>query len=410
MTVTRLPGPAGEADQRRQLRRLRFDPPLEQQYRAAHEAAARTPRITVLVVGTAMVAITPLYDQSLLAAPEAFARLSHLLQFGVQIPALLIALLAAAMPALQRWSAAAIVAATMVMSAGLMGQHLIGQRFGFNMPHGFVALAISGLLLLGRVRFRISLPWTALTLLGTTAVQVATLGQPAYYDAISSWMMFVIVAIAAYLLEYAARMSWHRGRLLEVLATRDGLTGLPNRRHFETELPRLIREAARQRGNVALLLIDLDHFRAWNQRLGAAAGDQCLRIIGEWLGGALRRPHDFCARIGGQQFAAVWANARAEDAVRLAATLREGVVLLAAARGLNTHVTLTASGGFAQVIAPAPEASPEGVAAELLRSAEDALRAAKRGGRDRMAVAGERDHPLPAPGGQAHRPGAGGPP
>jgi diguanylate cyclase (GGDEF)-like protein len=230
--------------------------------------------------------------------------------------------------------------------------------------------------------------------MATSTAQLTMIGRTAIYDVVSSWMLFAIVAIAAYLLEHASRQSWQRGRLLEFLATRDGLTGLPNRRHFELELPRLIREAIRQRGNVALLLLDLDQFQTWNKRHGQLAGDQALRIIGEWLGGALRRPHDFCARIGGQQFAAVWANARAEDAVRLAGTLRDDLDALAAGRGLNQHVVLTASGGFAQIVAPAADDSPDRIAADLVRRADDALRAAKRGGRDRMVI----DHPDEDPG------------
>lgn len=386
--------PASDADQQRQLRRLCFDPPLEQQYRTGCEAAARASRITVLIVGIVMVGVTPLYDRALLHAPAEFARLSHLLQFGVQIPALLIALLAALRPSLHRWSAAAIVAASIIVASSLMGQHLIGHRLGFNMPQGFAAMTVCALLLLGRVRFRAALPWATLTLMATSTAQLTMIGRTAIYDVVSSWMLFAIVAIAAYLLEHASRQSWQRGRLLEFLATRDGLTGLPNRRHFELELPRLIREAIRQRGNVALLLLDLDQFQTWNKRHGQLAGDQALRIIGEWLGGALRRPHDFCARIGGQQFAAVWANARAEDAVRLAGTLRDDLDALAAGRGLNQHVVLTASGGFAQIVAPAADDSPDRIAADLVRRADDALRAAKRGGRDRMVI----DHPDEDPG------------
>lgn len=387
MTRPVQPAAAADVDQQRQLRALRFDPPLERQFLSAHEASARTPRITVLVVGMFMIAITPLYDRALLQAPAEFARLSHLLQFGVQIPVMLVALLAALRESLHRWSAASMLGASVVVAAALMAQHLIGYRLGFNMPQGFTALSVCALLLLGRVRFRISLPWTLLTLLAATTVQLAMIGRPALYEAISSWMLFAMVAIASYLLEYSARQSWYRGRLLEFLATRDGLTGLPNRRHFELELPRLVREAARRRGNVALLLLDLDHFRDWNIRHGQAAGDQCLRILGEWLAGAVRRPHDFCARIGGQEFAAVWADARADDAERLAETLRIGMATLAAARGLNDEQPITLSGGFAQIVAPNPEDSADCITADLIRRADDALRAAKRAGRDRLVVA-----------------------
>lgn len=386
----RLPQQPDE-DQKRQLLRLRFDAPLEAQFETEYEVSARTSRVTIMVMGMLMMAVTPLYDSLLLKAPAPFLSASHLLQFGVQIPAIAIALLFTLRQSLLRWSSAATIIATTIAAFGLSAQHVIGYQYQFNVPHDFPAMTVSAMLILGRLRFRTALPWAVLTMIAVSTAQVAYIGLPTVYDTISSWMLTVIAAIAAYLLEYSARQSWYRGRLLEYLATRDGLTGLPNRRHFDLELRKLVREAVRRQQNVAVMLLDVDHFKAYNDLHGHPAGDQCLRIVGEWLGSAMRRPHDFCARIGGEEFAAVWFDARPEDAVRLAEALREGIHSLAIDRGIDGGEMVNASGGFAQVVAPSADTPPDRITADLVKRADTALYSAKRAGRGRLVLADD-DH------------------
>ncbi len=378
-----------DEDQKRQVMRLRFDDALETQFRNEFELGARIPRITILIIGILMIAVTPLYDSALLKAPGDFLTASRALQFGVQIPALALALLITLRPGLRRWSPIAVTLAATITAAGLMAQHVLGHFHHFGVPDDFAAITIAATLLLGRLRFRTALPWALLTLAAATAAQLWVIGLGMAYDAISSWMLLAIASVSAYLLEYSSRQSWYRGRLLEFLATRDGLTSLPNRRHFDLELRKLVREAVRSQRNVAVMLLDVDHFKAFNDQHGHPAGDQCLRIVGEWLGNAMRRPQDFCARIGGEEFAAVWFDAGPEDAIRLAEALRGGIDQLAIARGTDGRTTtVNASGGFAQVVAPSPGESPERIAADLVKQADTALYAAKRAGRGRLVHAG----------------------
>ena len=386
----RLPQQPDE-DQKRQLLRLRFDAPLEEQFQSEYEISARTSRLTIMVMGMLMMALTPLYDSLLLKAPAAFLKLSHILQFGVQIPAIGLALLFTVRPSLVRWSTPATLLATTIAAFGLTAQHVFGYQNQFNVPHDFPAMTVSAMLILGRLRFRTALPWAVVTMIVVSVAQVWYIGLPAVYDVIAAWMLTVIAASAAYLLEYSARQSWYRGRLLEYLATRDGLTGLPNRRHFDLELRKLVREAVRRQQNVAVMLLDVDHFKAYNDLHGHPAGDQCLRIVGEWLGSAMRRPQDFCARIGGEEFAAVWFDAGPEDAVRLAEALRDGIHTLAIERGIEGGAQVNASGGFAQVLAPSASKSADTITADLVKRADTALYSAKRAGRGRLVLADD-DH------------------
>ncbi|MGQ3056873.1 MAG: diguanylate cyclase [Nevskia sp.] len=391
--MSREPSPVQppDEDQKAQLLRLRFDEPLEQQFRVSYELGARTSRVIIMVIGMLMMGVTPLYDATLLQAPEAFLKLSHLMQFGVQIPAIAVALLITVLPRLARWSIPATIGSTTIAAIGLTAQHVAGYQNQFNVPHDFPAMTVAGMLILGRLRFRTALPWAVLTMCGVSAAQIWLIGLPTVYDTISAWMLIVVAAISAYLLEYSARQSWYRGRLLEYLATRDGLTGLPNRRHFDVELRRLVRDAMRQQRNVAVMILDVDHFKAYNDRYGHPAGDRCLNVVGEWLSLSMRRPQDFCARIGGEEFAAVWYDASPEVAVQLAESLREGINGLARERGIAGAEDVNASGGFAQVIAPSPSVSPDRITADLVQRADIALYSAKRAGRSRL-VFSDSDH------------------
>jgi len=379
--------PPPDGDQKRSLLRLRFEAPVEAQFRSAYELSSRTSRVIIMIIGMLMMALTPLYDSALLKAPPAFLTVSHVLQFGVQIPAIAVALLFTIHPRLVRWSTPATIGATTVAAFGLTAQHVFGYQNQFTVPHDFPAMTVAAMLILGRLRFRTALPWAVVTMGAVSTAQIWCIGLPAVYDAIAAWMMTVIAAISAYLLEYSARQSWYRGRLLEFLATRDGLTGLPNRRYFDLELRRLVREAIRQQRNVAVMVLDVDHFKAYNDLYGHPAGDRCLSIVGEWLSSAMRRPQDFCARIGGEEFAAVWYDASPEVAVQLADSLREGIGRLARERGIDGADQVNASGGFAQVIAPSPSVSPDRIKADLMQRADTALYSAKHAGRGRLVFA-----------------------
>ncbi len=93
-------------------------------------------------------------------------------------------------------------------------------------------------------------------------------------------------------------------RLLQ-LSVVDAVTGIANRRGFDQTLDRVWRSASRQRVDVALLMIDVDFFKPYNDQLGHLAGDQCLRSIAEALSQGLKRPDDFLARYGGEEFSVV---------------------------------------------------------------------------------------------------------
>jgi len=146
-------------------------------------------------------------------------------------------------------------------------------------------------------------------------------------------------------------------------------------------------EAARERKTVALLLLDVDHFKSYNDLYGHPAGDEALRRIAAWLAQGVRRPQDFCARLGGEEFAAVWFNPMPPNARWLSEQLRQGIGALAIPHAQGVAGVVSASGGLVELDPPTLDRPTQAVAEELMRRADRALYAAKAAGRDQLKVA-----------------------
>ena len=384
--ATSAPHREQESALRRQLARLRFAPELEAEFREDFEKNSFTSRLLLLGISILAVALTPLYDLLLLHPPAEFVAVSRRIQFGIEIPALLLGVLCA-LPRLRRWQPAALVLGGLAVAGGLYAQRAIGASHGFHVPFDFAATAIAAIYILGRLRFYVFMPWAAAMVVAIGSAELWVFGprSASFYNAISLTILFSLLSTGGYLVERTARENWYRRRQLSMLALHDPLTGLPNRRHFDFTLTQLLRAAARARGNVALMLIDIDDFKSYNDRYGHPAGDACLRRIGEWLGQQMRRPQDFCARIGGEEFVAVWYDAKPADARRMAEQLRVGIgslgIVHETAQGRGV---VTASGGFVEVIAPHPEEAARSIGKQMVRRADALLYQAKDGGRDRL--------------------------
>jgi len=398
MSDLNLPSPSSEILAARQLARLRFAYDEEAQFRLDYEAAALAPRMTLLVLGAAMVGVTPLYDGLLLKIPESFVGFARAMQFGVQIPAILFALWITGSRRLRHRSAPATVLAMVLTVMGLSFQQVVGPAHGFHVPHDFAVLAIAGTCLLGRLRLGYLLPWAMASMLIVSLMQLDGFGYgaEAVYDVISMWMLFLLAAFAMYLLEYSARENWRQRRKLEEQAAHDALTGLPNRRYFDTMFVHLIRQAVRERKNIALMILDVDHFKYYNDCYGHPAGDDCLRRVGRWLKEAMRRPQDFCARIGGEEFAAVWFDAQIAAGPHLAEKVRAGISELGIPHVASpTSAVVSACGGLVQLASPSQEDASTEIATDMILRADRALYQAKRSGRDRLIDADASPQTLP---------------
>jgi diguanylate cyclase (GGDEF)-like protein len=168
---------------------------------------------------------------------------------------------------------------------------------------------------------------------------------------------------------------------LEELASLDGLTGLANRRGFDRELEHAWRQAGERRQPLALMMIDIDHFKLFNDRYGHVRGDACLRAVGETLSLVTLEQAVLVARYGGEEFALLLPGLDLEPATALAEEARRAIEDLLIAHAEAECGLVTISIGVESVV-PAQDRP----AADLVEAADGALYAAKRCGRNTVVA------------------------
>lgn len=192
----------------------------------------------------------------------------------------------------------------------------------------------------------------------------------------------------SYALEHANRVSFLEGRMLREVATHDGLTRLLNRSALESEIHRIWQQAIRDRELVTVVMIDIDHFKAYNDRYGHQGGDACLRAVA----GAIRRaagtrPRDCVARYGGEEMIAILPGADRAGGEQVACAMLAEVAALAIPHDRSlTAPHVSVSIGVAAML-PVRDSSHD----QIVRIADRALYLAKEQGRNRHAVLDEGD-------------------
>ena len=196
----------------------------------------------------------------------------------------------------------------------------------------------------------------------------------------------VILAITVALaLAVALAIAYFRARVavLTKLSIMDGLTGIANRRRFNELLDERWIAATRSKLAISLVILDVDHFKLYNDRYGHQAGDECLKAVASVLRNVVRRKTDLCARYGGEEFVILMPMTEASAAralvERVAASLAERRILHEAS---PVSQMLTLSMGLATCV-PSPNSDSE----QLLARADDALYKAKKAGRNRIEIA-----------------------
>ncbi|MCK1732392.1 diguanylate cyclase [Bradyrhizobium sp. 138] len=173
---------------------------------------------------------------------------------------------------------------------------------------------------------------------------------------------------------------------LSALAISDGLTALANRRHFDERLAAEWDRARRDVAPLSLLLIDVDHFKSFNDQYGHQAGDACLRSIARVLAEQARRPADVAARYGGEEFALLLPNTDAGGCKLVGEQIQRAIQELGILHTLNPpSKQVTVSIGGATHVALADKAD----CASLIAAADRALYAAKESGRNGLVMSGQ---------------------
>lgn len=176
--------------------------------------------------------------------------------------------------------------------------------------------------------------------------------------------------------------SIEEGHALERMARMDTLTQIANRRLFEEELEREWRRAERDNDTLSVIIADIDHFKEYNDHYGHPAGDRCLVRVAQTMAGALSRPGDLVARVGGEEFAFLLPGTTRAGAKAVAELIRKRILDLNIPHGASaTARQVTVSFGVAS-----SGATSASTPAGLLWASDIALYDAKRRGRNQIAT------------------------
>ncbi len=196
------------------------------------------------------------------------------------------------------------------------------------------------------------------------------------------WPACAIAAFWLYEFDQVSRRLFTVQRQMREQAMNDVLTGLGNRRHFEESASALLAGARRRARNFALLMLDIDHFKAINDRHGHAAGDDVLRELARVLRRALRAS-DLCGRIGGEEFAVLLPDEDLEGGRIAGERLRRAVeALLVESASAKGPISFTVSVGVSAYPRDGEDLAP------LLQRADERLYLAKEAGRNRVVASG----------------------
>jgi diguanylate cyclase (GGDEF)-like protein len=202
----------------------------------------------------------------------------------------------------------------------------------------------------------------------------------------------VVGSVVYWDVEKTYRENFIERALIGELLARDSLTGLMNRRTFDEHLLRVWQQALRDQCSIAVCMIDVDHFKRYNDAFGHQAGDIALRTVARVIQEFARRPLDLAARYGGEEFAMIFYDLAPDDVHAIAERLIKAVQ----AERINPHealakpeLDLTISIGVG-LISPTVGRTPQGA----VQLADEALYEAKHAGRNRLVVKGAADYRL----------------
>jgi len=277
-----------------------------------------------------------------------------------------------AAPRMRPWYAHVFVATAIAVT---MTRLYLGDEAFDNKPWQLLIPMLAFLLTGSRAGLR----WTGVGVAGITLVLVA---RWTAYEPVAILIFLVVYATLAYSLLVFTQWNEANLRAIERLSYTDSLTQVYNRQLFDELCADLLARVHASGETLALYMIDIDHFKAFNDRYGHLAGDRALCGVAGALRGAARRASDLVFRYGGEEFCVVAAGMSASDAFDMARAMRDGVRELEIENSAGEDGRLTVSVGLTFVTEPGPHSL-----AVLLQAADEALYAAKQGGRNRVEIA-----------------------
>jgi diguanylate cyclase (GGDEF)-like protein len=378
-----FPDSAHAYELRQGVERLRFAAPLEALYTIAHLQRVKL-RVRIWFSLTVVLALLFTIDWVRRAGFLQWLPAAH---WGLLMPCTAALAWLAWSKHYERWFAAA--AKPLIALYGTLIAAFIAIALKDGRAEQLAPLAVNlvAVFFFSGLMFRAASVTATIMVLGFTAVALAV-GLPRGQLLESLVIMVLSSGVAALVyrdVELAYRRNFLEDALISELVARDGLTGLMNRRAFDDHLVRVWQHALRDQHVIAVLMIDIDHFKLCNDRWGHQVGDAALRGVGRIIQGFARRPLDLAARFGGEEFAVILFDLALPHVEDIAERLRASVEKLQVAppHAATTGPDVTVSVGVGLAL-PVIGRSPQGV----VQLADEALYEAKNGGRNRVAIKG----------------------
>ncbi|HZR36835.1 MAG TPA: GGDEF domain-containing protein [Nevskia sp.] len=362
-------------------RRYHFPPALEREFQEYVRIATRTARVCLALLTFGMFALAPLWIRPLLGEPEGMAAPMHLIELGIMAPLF-------ALVAWVQWRYVAHDASEWLLLAAFLGEAVclevivrLADGIGYALQPSLGVVVPLSVIILARLRIMRCLLFVA----GYFAVAVGfALAWPARLNLRlpSGWMLEILLLAIALLSAAWSKLSfrrqWAANLLLSLMAYRDSVTGLPNRRALDDQYD-IIRRAPEAGRRLVFALVDLDHFKLVNDTYGHEYGDGVLAEVGLTLAQFAGRALDAAARVGGEEFALILHDCDSASGRERLEQVLQGVRALGIEhRGQDSGVVTCSIG--AAVIDPR---RPLQVA---YRAADECLYRAKNAGRDRLEM------------------------
>jgi diguanylate cyclase (GGDEF)-like protein len=362
--------------------RLNFPEPLESEFRAEWLAkSVRWVRLCLYVAIATSIGFS-LIDHLIIKTSNA---LPDVVRYGLQMPVLFICLAATLWPAFRRWYPLAIQLGgpfyglgTVLLIAFAQSDHtaLVGSRL---LLVCFFIFFMCGLRAVQALRNNLIILglFIGAGIMGLIPAAIVTYLSFAYVVGV------VIGTAGSYAVEHATRSSFLERRFLSEMAERDGLTQLLNRQTFEARARSAWQHASAQQQPVTMLMVDVDHFKLYNDQYGHQAGDDCLQRVANAVRSAIAtHQHHLVARYGGEEIIAILPycdRAKAQEVARQVVEQVSAMGISHAASADYVHVSVSVGAATQQ---------PSSVMAydALVHQADDALYRAKRQGRNRSVL------------------------
>ena len=310
------------------------------------------------------------------------------LRLGGIVPVLALTWVALYVRSLREWLQWLVSASALASGLGIVGIIWVARVHAFGLPYEGIILATFFSYFLTGLRFVAASLCGWLVFLAYVAMElhVGLNGDTLLYNAFFLATANLIGCFGNHFLEQAVRQNFCSMVQLHKLAERDFVTGLLNRRAFSTRATGIWREALRDGRSLGIAMVDVDHFKHYNDHYGHAAGDVALQSVAHVIAEHARRPLDACARYGGEEFVVLWYDVDADHALALAQRMCQAVQAL----GLP-HVASSTAGVVSisvGLVCTAVHDAAQWDAA--LRAADQALYQAKQQGRNRVCAADPR--------------------